>query len=200
MAAGASSSDGPAPAASGPAGPGRWVLIVGPSGAGKDAVLQMARGQLADDARFFFPRRVVTRALNAAEDHASLSRTQFEAQLARGAFALHWQAHGLCYGIPADAEAAARAGRAVVFNASRLAVSVARSRFASVSAVLIDAPLEVRAARLAKRNRESPEEALARLGRIVTGFDAADADLAIDNMGTLAEAADRLVAWLRALP
>jgi ribose 1,5-bisphosphokinase len=175
------------------------VLIVGPSGAGKDAILQAVRTRLADDRRFFFPRRAVTRALNAAEDHASLTPAAFEAELARGAFALHWQAHGLCYGIPAEADAAVRAGRAVVFNASRAAVAAARLRFAATSAVLIDAPLEVRAARLAERNRESPEEALARLGRVVAGFAPADADLAIHNTGTLQAAAERLVAWLRAL-
>jgi ribose 1,5-bisphosphokinase len=200
VAAGASSSSGPARAGSGPVGPGRWVLVVGPSGAGKDAILRAARRLLAGDARFFFPRRIVTRTLNAAEDHASLSQAQFEAQLARGAFALHWQAHGLYYGIPAEAEAAARAGTAVVFNASRQAVALARTRFASTSVVLIDAPLEVRAARLAERDRESPEEALARLGRVVTGFDAADAQIMIDNTGALEDAAERLVAWLRALP
>jgi phosphonate metabolism protein PhnN/1,5-bisphosphokinase (PRPP-forming) len=175
------------------------VLVVGPSGAGKDAILQAARSALADDARFFFPRRVVTRAVNAAEDHASLSPAEFEAELARGAFAIHWQAHGLSYGIPAEADDAVRAGRAVVFNASRAAVAAARLRFVSTSAVLIDAPLEVRAARLAERNRESPADVLARLGRVVVGFEPKDADLTIDNMGTLEEAASRLIVWLLTL-
>ena len=38
------------------------MLVVGPSGAGKDAVLRVARERLAGDRRFVFPSRVVTRA------------------------------------------------------------------------------------------------------------------------------------------
>jgi ribose 1,5-bisphosphokinase len=196
--AGASSSPGSAPTEPGAIGPGRVVLLVGPSGAGKDAVLHEARGRLADDPRFYFPRRLVTREANAAEDHVSLSRAAFEERLACGGFALDWQAHGLCYGIPADVDEAVRAGRTVAFNASRAAVQTARRRFSRTAAVLIDAPLTLRAARLAARNREGPEDAVARLDRVVTAFSPADADLVIDNGGALQDAARRLVEWLRA--
>jgi ribose 1,5-bisphosphokinase len=174
-------------------------MLVGPSGAGKDAILREVRERLAGDLRFYFPRRVVTRAVNAAEDHVSLSPAAFEECLARGGFALHWQAHGLYYGIPAEADAAVRDRRTVVFNASREAVRTARRRFARSAAVLVDVPLAVRAARLAARNREGPEEVLARLGRVVTAFSAEDADLVIDNSGLLRDAAVELVQWLRAL-
>jgi phosphonate metabolism protein PhnN/1,5-bisphosphokinase (PRPP-forming) len=173
------------------------VLVVGPSGAGKDAVLGAARERLAGDGRFLFPRRVVTREANLAEDHVSLSRAAFEAQLQCGGFALHWEAHGLRYGIPASAEDAVLSGRTVVFNASRETVAVARDRYAAAAAVLVDAPPEVRAARLAARSREAPEEVLVRLQRVATGFSAADADLVIDNGGLLEDAVDLLVRWLR---
>ena len=91
------------------------------------------------------------------------------------------------------------AAEAVAGIASGSTLAVGGFGLCGIPAVLIDAPLEVRAARLAERNRESPAEVLARLGRVVTGFDPADADLTIDNTGTLEEAANRLVAWLRAL-
>ena len=37
------------------------VLVVGPSGAGKDTLLDAAKQALADNGRFHFVRRVVTR-------------------------------------------------------------------------------------------------------------------------------------------
>jgi phosphonate metabolism protein PhnN/1,5-bisphosphokinase (PRPP-forming) len=178
---------------------GRVVLVVGPSGVGKDTVLQRVRERLAGDDRFFFPRRIVTRAADSTEDHASLSAEAFDELAARGGFALHWHAHGHRYGIPAEADAAARAGRIVVFNASRLIVPVARRRYTAAAVVLIDAPVAIRTARLAARDREPPEEVAARLGRVVTGFTAADADLAIDNSGALEEAVAPFVHWLGAL-
>lgn len=198
MAAGASSRPTPSdqPAA---IGPGRIVLVVGPSGAGKDAILQEARKSLAGDDRFVFPRRVVTRDANAAEDHLSLSRAAFGDQLVRGAFALHWQAHGLYYGIPAEADEVVCSGKTIVLNASRSVIGAARARYASAVVVLIEAPLETRVARLAKRNRERPEEVSARLQRVVAGFSGDDADLTIDNTGTLEQATDLLVDWLVAL-
>jgi ribose 1,5-bisphosphokinase len=179
-----------------PIGPGRVVLVVGPSGAGKDAVLGEAARRLGSDPRFLFPKRVVTREANAAEDHDTLTPEAFAAGLRSGAFALHWQAHGLYYGIPAEVDAAARAGRRVVFNASRRIVPLARARYANAAVVLIDAPLQLRARRLATRDRERAADVDARLQRVVADFDAGDVDLTIENAGALCEAADRLADWL----
>jgi len=181
-----------------PIGPGLVVLVVGPSGAGKDAVIREVRDRLAHDTRFVFPRRIVTREASGAEDHASTTPADFEARLRQGAFALHWQAHGLHYGIPAQIDDAVRCGSTILFNASRHAAPPARSRYSNAAVVIIDAPLEVRAARLAARGREHGEEIASRLVRLVPGFSTADADFVIDNTGTVARAADLLVAWLRA--
>jgi ribose 1,5-bisphosphokinase len=182
-----------------PIGPGRVVLVVGPSGAGKDAVLAEAARRVGDDPRFLFPKRVVTREPSAAEDHHTLTTAEFAAELRSGAFALHWEAHGLHYGIRAEIDAAARAGRSVVFNASRRIVPVARARYANAAVVLVDAPLQLRARRLATRDRERARDVEARLQRVVAEFDAGDVDLVIDNSGALCQAADALADWLGAL-
>ena len=74
VAANASSEAG-SPIAAEPIGPGRVVLVVGPSGAGKDAVLGEAAKRLGGDPRFLFPKRVVTRESNAADDGAPVRLT-----------------------------------------------------------------------------------------------------------------------------
>ncbi|HEU0158933.1 MAG TPA: phosphonate metabolism protein/1,5-bisphosphokinase (PRPP-forming) PhnN [Hyphomicrobiaceae bacterium] len=176
-------------------GPGRVVLLVGPSGAGKDAVLWQARGRLAGRKQFAFVRRVVTREPDGAEDHDCVSASEFSARLRQGRFALNWQAHGLNYGIPVEIDAAVRGGGCVVLNASRTIIAGARARYRNVAVVLIDAPAELRADRLAKRRREHGCEVAARLAR-ATGFQPTDADLTIDNAGALSAAAKTFVDWL----
>jgi ribose 1,5-bisphosphokinase len=145
---------------------GTLVLVVGPSGAGKDSLIAWCRTQLADDPGVVFPRRIVTRPADTdAEDHDVASEAEFAAALARGAFALHWRAHGLGYGIPATIAADLGAGRNVVVNVSRAVLDEARERFPPVRIAVVTAPPEVLAERLRRRNRE---EAGAQLEALVT--------------------------------
>ena len=177
--------------------PGRVVLLVGPSGAGKDAVLLEVRRRLASCARFKFPRRVVTRQPSAAEDHDCVSAPEFLAQLKQGRFALHWQAHGLSYGIPVEIDAWVCGGGSVVCNASRSVIARARTRYRHAAVVLIDAPAELRARRLANRGRERANDLAARLAR-ASDFQPADAELVIENTGPLTAAVGTLLDWLLA--
>ena len=136
-------------------GPGRFVLIVGPSGAGKDTLIAGARAACVDTANVAFPRRVVTRAISDAEDHDSLDVADFDRAVKDGKFALWWEAHGNKYGIPNSADAAIRAGSVVVTNVSRAIVSAVRRRYAHVETVLVTAPPDVLASRLARRLRQT---------------------------------------------
>jgi ribose 1,5-bisphosphokinase len=95
-------------------GPGRLILVVGPSGAGKDTLLGLAKAACAEDRNVTFPRRVVTREASAAEDNESLSSDAFRESLARGDFALHWEAHGHLYGLRRAIDDDIRSGRTVV--------------------------------------------------------------------------------------
>jgi len=142
---------------------GRLIAVVGPSGAGKDTLLA---GALAARPGWVLVRRVITRPADAGgEDHDPATPEDFAARVAHGDFALHWQAHGLSYGIPATAVAQADAGATVLFNGSRAALDAARTAFPALEVVWISAPAPVLAARVAARGRETLADASARLAR-----------------------------------
>ncbi len=67
-------------------GPGRFIVVVGPSGAGKDTLIGLARAACADDGNVVFPRRVVTREASASEDNEQVSLDAFRQARTRGDF------------------------------------------------------------------------------------------------------------------
>ena len=85
-----------------------------------------------------------------------------------------------------------------VCNLSRSSIADARQNFPAVAVVLVTAPAEVIAARLAARGRESADLIRARLARRIDREDALGPDLIITNDGPVEAAIDRLVAYLRA--
>jgi ribose 1,5-bisphosphokinase len=176
-------------------GPGRLILVVGPSGAGKDSLLSLAAAASGDG--FVVVRRVVTRPSSGAEEHDTLSDAGFDEAAAAGIFTVWWTAHGNKYGIPVSTEAAVRAGRTVLCNVSRGAIGEFRRRFAAVSVVLVTAPTEILAQRLAARDRASDAGIAARLARADAAQYRVDADLVIDNTGTLDAAAKEFLDFVR---
>lgn len=175
---------------------GRLVLVVGPSGAGKDTLINLTQAACADDDRVVFPRRVVTRQASEHEANDSVSPEQFELALARDEFALHWDAHGLRYGVPRAIEDDLVAGRTVVVNVSRTVIAPARQSYGNVMVVLITAPPEVLANRLALRKRASDGRLDARLGRTVD-MSGASPDVVISNIGRAEDHARDLLAIIR---
>jgi ribose 1,5-bisphosphokinase len=178
----------------GPIGPGRLVVVVGPSGAGKDTLIAAARARLAADPAFVFPLRLVTRAATAAEDHLTISDGDFARGVSRGEFAFWWEAHGLKYALPAALDDDLRAGRTVVCNVSRGILSALRLRYAQLVVVLVTAPAEVLAARLAGRGRASDGDLAQRLRREAPPEPEFMPDHIIENVGAVAEGAARLLA------
>ena len=169
--------------AMGTIGPGRLVLVVGPSGAGKDTLLRLARAACADDHDVVFPRRVVTRASSADEDNIAVSVDDFARAREHGDFAVHWDAHGHSYALPLEINDDIRAGRAVVVNVSRTVIAALRQAYANVVVVAITAPPDVLAQRLAARARHSDGNIADRLTRSVDDA-SANADVTILNAGS----------------
>ncbi len=147
-----------------------------------------------------FARRLITRpAMVGAEDHDSCSPAEFEAAVARGEIALHWQAHGLSYGIPAQALAGVGQGEVVIANVSRGVIAQAERLSARVVVVNITAPPAVLAKRLAARGRESEADIAARLAREAPLRTEAAELVTICNDATIAEGADKLTRVVVAL-
>ena len=164
-------------------GPGRLVLVVGPSGAGKDTLLRLAQAACSDDRNVVFPRRVVTRASSADEDNIAVSPDDFTRARGHGDFAVHWDAHGHSYALPVEINDDIRAGRTVVVNVSRTVIGALRRAYANVVVVAITAPPDVLAQRLAARARHSDGDLAERLSRSVDDS-SANADVTILNAGS----------------
>jgi ribose 1,5-bisphosphokinase len=173
-------------------GPGRLILVVGPSGAGKDTLIGLARAACADSSEIVFPRRVVTREASSFEDNEQVSFEAFRQALAQGEFAMHWEAHGHCYALPRAIDDDIRAGRTVVANVSRTVVDAMRRAYAEVTVVSVTAPPEILAERLAARARGSDGAIEHRLRRAVDNA-AATPDVTIINVGSVEDHARELV-------
>lgn len=177
-------------------GAGVLYLVIGPSGAGKDTLIDAARSRRPD---ILFTRRAITRPADAGgEDHIAMTEAEFEAAEAGGAFSVSWRAHGLAYGLPVAIEQALAEGRHVVANGSRRAIDAARARFPKRRVLLVTAATEVLAQRLAGRGRESAEAIAERLRGAGAFTIEGDDVVIVDNGGGLEEGVDAFLAALAA--
>jgi ribose 1,5-bisphosphokinase len=173
---------------------GTFVCVVGPSGAGKDTLIRLARESLGGG--FLFPRRLVTRPPSAFEDHAILSEEEFERGVRDKLFALHWRAHGFGYAIDRAVFAAMAEGVIVTCNVSREAIGAAQRTFARMKIVLVTATDATIAGRLLARGREAPADIAARLVRNAELPVRFIPDLTIVNAASRTEAAGELANFL----
>lgn len=142
---------------------GRLICVVGPSGAGKDTLIDAARVQRPD---LVIVRRVITRpSALGGEDFDGVTPAEFERRKAAGDFALDWRAHGLSYGVPAATLALRDKGHDLLVNGSRAALEPARSVFPDLQVIRITAPSSVLMERLLARGRETRAEIEARIQR-----------------------------------
>lgn len=176
---------------------GILYLVVGPSGVGKDTLLERAQPQLS--ATHYFARRVVTRPADAGgEDHEAVGEAEFAAMAAAGAFALHWSAHGLHYGIRESDARLLTEGTHVVANVSRAVVQPARLRFPRLRVVHVTASPATLRERLRQRGRETPEEIESRLLRAAADAPTGAEVLTVRNDGEIEDALARFIEALTA--
>jgi len=166
--------------------------IVGPSGAGKDTLIA---GALAARPDLRLVRRVITRPTGAGgEDFEGVTEADFAIRRERGDFALHWQAHGLSYGIP---RAQVTGPGDVIFNGSRAALPEAATVFPGLRVILVTAPDAILATRLAARGRETEADIRQRLTRAAFTLPAGITAETVVNDGALETGIARLLATLQ---
>lgn len=173
---------------------GSWVFVCGPSGSGKDSVIDFARQAIGARPGLVFSRRMVTRDVQAGSDHDPVTPAAFNELAQSGELCWHWHAHGFGYGIARHYADLVEAGGTVVVNGSRAHVNgIATSP--QVRVVQISASPELLASRLAQRGRDAATaigDRLARNGQ----FAGLRSDLVIVNDGPLALAGQQLADYL----
>ncbi|KQV31963.1 ribose-phosphate pyrophosphokinase [Rhizobium sp. Root1203] len=173
---------------------GLMVVVVGPSGAGKDTLMALAARHFQGRPDVHFVRRVITRHGDAGgEHHLAVSPQGFASMEQAGSFSVWWEAHGLKYGIPSEVSVSLAAGNLVIANGSRSALHRFQAVFPRLKVVNVTARAEVLATRLEARGRETHEDIMARLARgplTVRGdYDVVD----LDNSDSLEEGERRIV-------
>lgn len=173
---------------------GTLILIVGPSGSGKDTLLDAARAHFQDSERLLFCERVITRADQIGERHIVVSDAEFQRRKKDGGFFLSWRAHDLQYGIDSKFLAALQAGISVTANVSRQIVTDARKKWPHTQVIHVTASREIRRERLITRGREAREAIEARVARAdrFDDFDAAWLSR-LENSGALTQSVERFI-------
>lgn len=176
---------------------GRLIYLMGPSGAGKDSVLQRLQ-QCLEGRRCRIARRVITRSAEAVgEEAVSVSPREFAERERAGDFAMVWRANGLAYGIPREVDEWLADGHQVVVNGSRGYLGKALRIYPDLLAVLLEVEEAVLRKRLLARAREDLDQIEARLARSaeLTGsaFMQGDRCMRLDNSGSLDETVGRLL-------
>ena len=177
-----------------PAGgePGKLFYLVGPSGAGKDSLMQYARTRLSNSA-VEFAHRYITRPVEAGgEYHYALSPDEFQVRSQRGVFAMQWKSHGQHYGIGTEIDRWLEQGKDVVVNGSREYLEEARVLYPELTVIWVKAATVTLRKRLAERGREDDAAIEQRLARATQFLPSPDA-IVIENNASLGDAGELLI-------
>lgn len=174
------------------------IYVMGASGCGKDSCMRYARERLPDGAPVVFAHRYITRpADSGGENHVSLTPGEFGLRLSMGLFSLHWESHGLSYGVGREIDAWLAAGLKVVVNGSREYFPQALARYPEILPVEITAGTEMLTQRLASRGRETQAQTEERLRRGTAWGVEHPRLVRIDNSGPLEIAGEKLLSILQ---
>jgi ribose 1,5-bisphosphokinase len=141
------------------------VLVVGPSGSGKDTLLRSARNNFAGKGTITFARRYITRPPDENEDNYYVDVIGFDHLQKSGFFLSTWQAHQNHYGIPEHMVRESNSYSTIVCSISRSAIEDFDSRYGNVLTIHVTAEKDILRDRLLKRGREGKADIEKRLAR-----------------------------------
>jgi len=145
---------------------GILFYLMGPSGVGKDTLINYARKRINGRLPILFAHRYITREIAAGdENHVELSNLEFESRKSLGLFAMDWESHGNYYGIGKEIDLWLECGASVVVNGSREFLPHATKLYPNLHVILISASEQTLYERLTLRGRETKEEILKRIER-----------------------------------
>lgn len=180
--------------------PGTLIYVIGPSGCGKDSLMNYARSH-CPGGEAAFAHRYITRSADAGgENHVALLPDEYQGRLERGLFALAWDSHGCRYGVGSEIDQWMETGMNVVVNGSRAYLPEAARRYPAMLPVLVSLDLSILRQRLILRGRETMDEIEARLDRAGAYSVSHPALVSLDNSGELSEGGRKLLELVRRRP
>ncbi len=167
------------------------ILIVGPSGVGKDTLIKETKKYLSE---VNFVNRYITRKPDLNESNYYLDSYAFELLKHNSFFISTWQAHNYYYGI---AKNSIESGLNII-SISRSKIKDFENIYDKVYTININVPKEILKKRLLLRARESEEEIDLRLKRIYESLDAKNL-IEFDNSDSIASSVEKFVRLLKSL-
>lgn len=176
----------------------KLILIVGPSGSGKDTLLRAVRQRFSCSSSLDFVRRYITRPPDNNEDNYYVDRSCFKVLKYNGFFVSDWQAHGNEYGIPRNVISRSNGYQRLLCSVSRGAIGDFEQFYDDVTVLQVTASKDVLRKRLQGRGRENLEDIEKRLARAEHPVHARDL-ICFDNSHSLEQSQRDFICLLEKL-
>lgn len=144
---------------------GLLIVIVGPSGVGKDSIIAGLLDHAGPDFPLLMAPRWCTRLTTGGIGHIPCGEREFRLRQQFGCFALNWEANGHRYAIGQEINWWLASGAMVLINGSRGHAAEALATYKQCRLLMITADPDVVASRLRQRGRENEAAIQARLAR-----------------------------------